>query len=372
MSMVDNSNEGELDKYINDLADINDGDDGNQNGGQSDDNRNDGTSDKQSTDQTASVQGADNSGVPVQQAQGTQTKDQQSDKNNQGQQKPQNRPLGDGTFQDAQGNIVDKDGKIVAERGFAARMHHTNRRLRAQLQDQDRQLNEVRAQVQEVQALSRAINSYQLDNQEVAQALDLAGRMKRGDYVGVAKEVIALVAAQGYNVTDLLGAEVGDTIELKAIQRMIDDRLAPVTQEYTTRQEQQRIEQTARANYDRFVQMNEYADVQANDIAKIVQTRGVNPQQAYDALYQFAVENNFDFSQPLGPQIKARVAEHQKQNGGNQQQQSGQRDNNPQRPMPNGAATRTSGAVPQVPLAGADDDWGSIIKSVQATMGKAN
>lgn len=205
-----------------------------------------------------------------------------------------------------------------------------------------------------------------MSNDEVAQAMDVAARMKRGDVLGVAKDILAAIAAKGYNVTDLLGSDVGDSIELKAINRMIDERLAPITRQEQDRQRQIEAARVGEQNYRQFVANNEYADLHADDIVRLMQREGVNPQIAYNRLLQFATVNRLDFSQPLKPQIEARIRAAQ----ANQQQQ--QQPNGQQRkPMPNGASTRHSGAVPTVPLANADDDWGTIISEVQRTMGNA-
>lgn len=275
------------------------------------------------------------------------------------------RPIGDGAFADQQGNIVDQSGKIIAERGFAARMYNTNRRLKSDNEQMRAQLNEIVPQLREVQSLAGSIRQYGLTNDDMAVAIDMAAKYKRGDYLGVAKEVLAMVVAQGYNVTDLLGNEVGDSIEMRGIHRMIDERLAPITRQEQARQQQQAATERATAAYNNFVRSNPHADVHANAIAYQMQ-QGVDPQVAYNQLREFAFDNGFDFSQDLGPQIEARRKAAQQQ-----QPTKGQRPN--PKPMPNGAATRAGngGADVAISMASPDDDWSSIIKSVQATIGNA-
>src|SRR5690606_8061835 len=220
----------------------------------------------------------------------------------------------------------------------------SNRRLKATLDERTQQLTQISQAVGEVQSLARSIQQAGLDNNEVAQAVDMAARMKRGDVLGVAKDVLAIIAAQGYNVTDLLGSEVGDSLELRAMKRMLDERLAPITREEQARQQQNEAAQRGKAEYDRFIAPNEHAEIHANDIVQVMRREGVNAQTAYNRLFQFAATNRLDFSQPLGPQVVARMNA-AKKNGGHQQQQNGRQ----QKPMPNGASTRGSGAVPTVP-----------------------
>lgn len=361
----------DLDKYINDLADIKDEPDpnavadDNNDGGDDGQGEGDGNQqqqlDEQNADGTKQDQGADQNAGGTQQK-GDGKKDKQPSKGKKGAGQDELRPLGDGTFTNQRGDIVDQSGKLIAQSGFAARMYHSNRRLKAQLDERSQQLNEIAQSVGEVRSLATSIQRYGLDNNEVAQAMDLAGRMKRGDVLGVAKEVLALIAAQGYNVTDLLGSEVGDSIELRAINNMINERLAPITRQEQDRQRQTEAAQNGKRAYDEFVAANDYADVHANDIVGVMKREGVNPQTAYNRLFQFATVNRLDFSKPLQPQVIARIQANQKQQQNKQQQ----------KPMPNGAATRSgNGAFPAQPLASADDDWGTIISEVQRTIGNA-
>ncbi len=356
-------NEGELDKYINDLGGIEE-ENNDADTGVVDDGNGTGTADDASTGndtQDQAVRRDEQVGAEQQTKKQVQPKGQQSQQSDQAATGKQPRPLGDGTFMDANGNITDQAGKVIAEKGFAARMYQTNQRLKERVQQAEGHLDNLLPRIKELEGIDNSIRSQNLDTQEVSQALELAGRMKRGDYLGVAKEVLALVMAQGYNVTDLLGGDVGDTIEMKSIQRMIDDRLAPLTREEQRRQQQEQATQNATKAYREFVRQNDYAEVHANDIAAVVQQKGVTPQQAYNAVRAFAYENGLDFSQPLKPQIEAIIAEQNKQPATQQRQ-------NPTRPMPSGVNTRLNGAPQNLAPASADDDWGSIIRSVQETM----
>jgi hypothetical protein len=151
------------------------------------------------------------------------------------------------------------------------------------------------------------------------------------------------------------------------MRQMIDERLAPVTRQAQQEQAMTEAQQRGVQAYQQFVRQNEFADVHADDIVKVMQREGVHPQQAYNRLLAFANRNGLDFTQPLAAQVQARIQ-------GQQQQPNQQSRTNTQKPMPNGAATtRPNGAVPSViPMASADDDWGSIISEVQRTVGQVN
>lgn len=365
--MVDNSNESELDKYINDIGDIkDDSDQSGDNGGDNNvDNNPNGTADGTPADKNTQIEDQNSAPASGNKEGQTPKEGQQPGKGGKDGTQPALRPLGDGTFADAKGNITDDKGKVIAESGFAARMYNANKRMKTQLEERTQQLNEIASSVGELKSLATSIRSYNLENTEVAQALDLAGRMKRGDHVGVAKEVLAMIVAQGYNITDLLGGDVGDTVEMKAIQRMLDERLAPITRQEQSRVREQEVQTTAMRQYQQFVSQNEHAEVHADVIAALAKRDGITVQTAYNRLLETAYQNGLDFSQPLRPQILAR-----KEAAGNPNGQQPQNKPNAQtKPMPNGAATRMNGGAPQIPMASADDDWGSIIKDVQRTIG---
>lgn len=282
----------------------------------------------------------------------------QPDKSGKDAEKDQLRPLGDGVFADAKGNIVDKEGKMIAESGFAARMYQTNRRLRARLDDQTQLLETMNTRLQEGNMLMQAAAQQGLTNDDMARAIDLATRFKKGDVLSVAKDILAEVSAAGYNVSDLLGEDVGDSIDMKAITTLLDQRLGPIAQQRQTAEQEQQADVIARQQYNTFVNDNPYADIHGREIVQVVQREGKTLQQAYNALRTFAYRNNLDFSRPLAPQI----IERQKQLREQQQNQNSSR----QKPLPNGAGPQ-GGMTDAMPTSGADDDWSTIInRAIQA------
>lgn len=346
----------ELDKYINDLADIKDeeptqpvGDDH-----EGDDDGDDVPVDGSPDDLTEQDTADDKQDAPRDQ-------NQQSNKGKKGSKDKSLRPIGDGLYADAAGNLYDNQRRMIAQGGFVNRVQTTNRRLKAQNEDLLRQVDELGRQFADFRGLTEAAKNYNLTTEDLTQALDFAGRMKRGDHVGVAKDLLAIIVAQGYNVTDLLGADVGDSIETKAIRHMIDERLAPITREEEARRSREDAERRGRAAYEQFVSDNEYADVHADAIVKLMNAEGVKPQQAYIRLREFAARHRLDFTQPLEPQ----VAELAKRDA---DQPPVRRE---QKPMPNGAATRFNGDASPALMDSPETDWGTIISRAQQSVGGA-
>lgn len=271
-------------------------------------------------------------------------------------------PLQGGVFADKQGNIVTADGKLIAEKGFAARMHQQNQRFRQQNESLTSEVTELRTRVTELRSLDESMRRGGINAEEMAQALDFATRYKKGDVLGIAKEIVALAMAAGHNATDLLGKDVGDSIDMRGVKAMLDERLGPVAKQRQDEQAEAERHRIAKQNYDRFVSDNEFAEVHGDAIVRMARAENIPMQTAYNRLFQFAVQNGFDFALPLGPQIEAHNA------GTRQQPQQQQQPTT--KPMPNGATTRTNGALPTAvePMNDADDDWGTIIRQAAATM----
>lgn len=283
--------------------------------------------------------------------------------------KPQSlRPLRGGVFADDKGNIVDRNGRNLANAGREARLYGEHARSRHELQQAQGRIQTLEREMQTNQALNGLPQRMGLGTEEVTQALTLAAKVRQGQVLDVAREVLAMCVAQGHNVSDLLGSDVGDSIEMKALQRMLDTRLAPITQQEQQRQTETAAEQRAREQYDAFLAQNEYADLHADDIVLVMQSEGLNAQQAYNKLMTFVNRQGLDPSQPIAPQIEALRTQQPQPNGQQQQRQQVQQRQQPtQKPMINGARSNPSVTATSSQMFGAEDDWSSIIRQVQAS-----
>lgn len=357
----------DLDNYVNDLADLGDsGDHDHDTDTQTTDQSTDRTTNDSTTTQDHTQQTSKEPAGTTDQTTGKQptakTQQQGQDKTQTTQPTQQQlKPLGNGVFADGEGNLVSQDGKLIAEKGFAARIHQQNQRFRTQNEQLNGEVTQLRTRVTELASLDNSMRQAGINADEMAQALDFASRYKRGDVLGIAKEIVALAMASGHNATDILGQGVGDSIDMRAVKALMDERLGPVQKSRQEDERKAQAERTARENYNRFVSENEYSDVHADAIVNLAKRENVSLQTAYNRLFQFAVQNQFDFSRRLDEQIHER-----------QQQQSTQQQQQPTptpKPMPNGATTRTNGALPTAvePMNSADDDWGTILRQAMNT-----
>lgn len=348
-------------EYLSDIAGLEEGNvtDGGSDGGQPSGDVNQSTGGE--PQQTGGEDPAPQPVEPQQTAQPPQSE--------QPQQTPQAAPVAglrrhiSGNYVNEQGDIVRQDGVVIAPRGASRRMYEEAGRIRQQHSQLQERYSQLENQVRQTQFLNGVPQQLGLSNEEVASALDLQARIKRGDALGVAKDVVAMLAAKGHNITDLFGGEVGDSVDMRAINRMLDERLGPIQRQEQADRAQQEAERVAKENYNRFVGDNPGADVQGEIIVQFARMNGVSLQQAYNHVSAFALRNNLDMSQPLGPQIEAVRARAAAQR---QQPQPQPRGNPPNgRPMPNGAPTRANGVEQMQPVyASPDDDWGTILHQV--------
>jgi hypothetical protein len=154
------------------------------------------------------------------------------------------------------------------------------------------------------------------------------------DPVRTLTSLIEEVKSKGYELP-FLTQGVTPGMDLNAISRMIDAKMAPITQARQTQQDQEARLARANADIDRF--LNQYPDANANlDIlAQMMQSQqNLSLHDAYVRMMQWSYDNGIDFRQPLRPQVDALNQQHQQR-----QQQNGQQ---PTRPLPGGRSANGS------------------------------
>ena len=253
---------------------------------------------------------------------------------------------------DANNNIVNEQGQIIAKAGTERRLYEKTQRLGAALDNKSQALAKYEAEDKQFDNLRGKVKSHGLSVDEYAEGINMVIAFK-SDPIGTAKKVLESVLAMGHNVTDILGADAGNAIEMSAVSKMLDERLKPLITPLETRRVTDEQTKQAEKAWQKFCDDNEYADVHEVTLDRMLgENPDLTPQKAYNALVQFANKHGLDFSLPLGPQIERKKSA---QNNTN-------RNNNPrtQKPFPNGSS------VSQQSINSGDinpnDDWASIIK----------
>lgn len=253
---------------------------------------------------------------------------------------------------DANNNIVNEQGQIIAKAGTERRLYEKTQRLGAALDNKSQALAKYEAEDKQFDNLRGKVKSHGLSVDEFAEGINMVIGFK-SDPIGTAKKVLETVLAMGHNVTDILGADAGNAIEMSAVSKMLDERLKPLLSPLETKRVTDEQTERAQKAWDKFCDDNEYAEVHEVILDRMLgENPDLTPQKAYNALVQFANKHGLDISLPLGPQIERKKSA---QNNTN-------RNNNPrtQKPFPNGSS------VSQQSINSGDinpnDDWASIIK----------
>lgn len=231
-------------------------------------------------------------------------------------------------FADKHGNLVDPNTRqIIAKAGVERKLWEKWQRTNTVLQDTSAKLADYQKREQEATSFHSLLKESSLNTEEFGNAINVAIKFK-SDPVAAAKIVLEQVLALGHNVTDILGQDAGNAIEMSAVQRMLDKRLAPIIEPLNQKREQDERTKEAQAAFDRFLVEHEYADVHLEAIDDLVgKNPDLSPQKAYRALLLFANKHKLDFSQPLGPQLNSASAKPT-----NRQEQPSNR-----KPFPNGS-----------------------------------
>jgi hypothetical protein len=254
-------------------------------------------------------------------------------------------------------DVVDEQGNIIAKAGVMRRMHQEKVNSTRQIEELTRDLNRMKEVQSDGQQFMQQAANVGLDKNDLGEAMRLAGMVKSGKVAEAAKELVAMAMAQGHNATDILGSEVGDSVDMRALNRLVEDKLRPITDKASREQAEIEAAERGQRLYNEFVQTHPNADIHQAAIASLMKQRGLNPTQAYYEIRDFASRNGLDFRQPLLQQIEQRRQ--------SQQQQQPQVQTN-QPPVPTGRANSPAASTQQQqrPAANVSSSYSDIIRNV--------
>lgn len=213
---------------------------------------------------------------------------------------------------DAKGNVIDHQGKILAKSGAERRLFEKSQILAyqgRQMQQRVDELTKLNEQLKQSsgsgQGFGQLTQQFGITPQEATMGMQLVSSFKR-DPVGTVKYILTEMQAMGHNIEGLGGPEVN----MGAIARMIDQRLAPITEDRRNAQREQQIEQEARRSYESFVNNPEFVHARVHEdvLARLLgQDPRLSPDAAYYKLQSWALQNGLDFTRPLKDQVTSRM-----------------------------------------------------------------
>ncbi|MCA2589495.1 MAG: hypothetical protein IM509_01680, partial [Microcystis sp. M31BS1] len=207
------------------------------------------------------------------------------------------------------GDIRLQDGTIVragAERRHfeQARLFRTeNIALKNDLNTANQRFNTLQ---EKYQTLESTIKQIGMENpQAVTQAVRLYNDLQTNPVQAVTN-LLAELKAMGHSFDG-----IGGTVDTLAIQHMLNTRGQPPQDEPTPEQQFQAIQEEAARETTEFLRSFPDAKIHERMIANVIAAetesgREVDLRSVYFKLRQAAINNGFDWSQPLEPQIEAR------------------------------------------------------------------
>jgi hypothetical protein len=275
---------------------------------------------------------------------------------------------------DKAGNLVDKDGKIVAAAGPERRQYERVQAQDRHIRNVEQERDTLRQQLTQAKVLNDAPQQLGLDMQETQMGLQAIASFKK-DPVATAKWMLQETMRLGYNLKDIIGADAqgqvnGGSMDLQAIKAMIAEQVGPLIGDRQAAQQQTQSEQAAQREYTAFIAKHDNADVHEDAIASLMHSNpDLSPEVAYWQLREYAAKNGYDFTQPLRAQVEARQSGQQRTPpNGNADPQA---QTHHQRPMPNGGAT--SVPMQNGPLMNEPDDaWDVIVNQSLREAGMMN
>lgn len=229
----------------------------------------------------------------------------------QNQEQSTNKSRGNNTPQD----LVDANGNIIAKAGVERRFYEENVRLKREKENFNQKIlpalrQNYDAMVNKVQAYENtfaAMKMGDLSNEDIQLGIELIREWKKSP-----EKTLTFLLTQakrsGINIDS-----GSNSVNMEAINQMLDDKLKPFYQEREAIAENQRIEQESRQIYSDFLTKYPDAKIHSNELAYLIRK---NPNESLDSIYyqlkMHYMQNGYDFNTPL-----AEILKQQKQNNNN-------------------------------------------------------
>lgn len=215
-------------------------------------------------------------------------------------------PSGQQVQKSGPGDLVDRDGKVVARAGAERRHYEAATKFKTQLEQVNGQLDRTRGELEAFRTAAQLPTQLGLNPEESTTGLQLIASWKTNP-VGVIQYLVEQAKAAGHNLETLGGAT-----DIGAIKQMIAQELQPIRQQAQSEQRVQEAQTAAQQQVQALV--SEYGEQALNNgdalskliNASIEQGRPLNLEQAYLRFNNWCYQNGFDPANPIDPQIAAR------------------------------------------------------------------
>lgn len=243
------------------------------------------------------------------------------------------------------GDLVDREGRVIAKAGAERRHYEAAQRLTGEVQTMRGRMATMEAELNAYRQAAQMPQQLGLSVDDQATGLQLVASWKTNP-VGVIEYLVEQAKAMGHNL-DTLGGKT----DVGAIKAMIASELAPFREQAQSVQQRQEAQTAAEQQVSSLVaEYGEQALVNGDALSKLIDAaqqagKPLTLEQTYLRFSNWCLQNGYDPHQPIDPQIAARRGQPAPQAPANPQQRMP--------PRPNGRAVAApTGVEPVDPGAG--------------------
>lgn len=224
-------------------------------------------------------------------------------------------------------DLVDPiSGRTVARGGIERKIFEDGQRATRQLNQVNTELGNAKRMLASINEVTQEAVRLNVAPQDQVIAIRVMSDFMR-DPVKTLQALVEEVKSKGYQIP-FLEQGVSQGMDLNAIQRMIDNKMAPITQQRQMEQQNHQARQQAEADLNHFLEDNQEANQNLDVLSEMLQAQpGLPLQSAYTKMIRWAHENGLDWTQNL----KAQIAQQRSQQEQPTHQQPTQQE---QRPLP--------------------------------------
>lgn len=252
-------------------------------------------------------------------------------------------------------DLVDPlTGQVVAQGGIERRIYDQSKRHERDAQTLRRENEQLKAQTNGYQQANSLATQLGLTPEAQQLSYRVMSDFQR-DPVRTIEYLIAEVKGKGYTIPSLNGQ--GQATDLEAFAKLIDQRLAPITQQYQQTRQATEAQQRASNDLDTFLEQAPDARTNLDVLSEVLKgDPSLNLHTAYIRFLTWCNSQQLDPTQHVGPQLQARQEQQQQQSLSPAQPRQ-------TRPLPGGRQMNGSPAIPVGSRATHDEnsEWSSII-----------
>lgn len=174
-------------------------------------------------------------------------------------------------------DLVDAQGNVLATGGRERRFYETAQREKQRAENATRELESVKSQLTAIKEAGTVGSQYELSPEEVTVGAQLISAYKNNPVEAI-KYMLTQAQSNGHDVSDLVGGGTNMT----AIKQMIENAIAPLTQDKQQQMVTQENENKARNIYNDFISKYPDSAVHEDSLARLIQQ---DPSMSLDAAY---------------------------------------------------------------------------------------